>query len=101
VFVLSSRHEAQGMVAIEAAACGVPVAGTRVGVIPELAAAGDSLAPVGAVEPLAAALAATLEQSPGTISLACAAARGQFGLETCTTRFRGLYQHLIARGSRV
>jgi glycosyltransferase involved in cell wall biosynthesis len=97
VFVLSSRHEAQGMVAIEAAACGLPVTGTRVGVIPELAAVGDSLAPAGAVEPLAAALAATLAQSPGSIGAACAAARGQFGLEACTTRFRGLYQRLTAR----
>jgi glycosyltransferase involved in cell wall biosynthesis len=36
-FVLSSRHEAQCMVALEAASCGVPVVGTRVGVVPELA----------------------------------------------------------------
>jgi hypothetical protein len=65
--------------------------------MPELAAAGDSLAPAGAVEPLAAALAATLAQSPGSIGAACAAARSQFGLEACTTRFRGLYQRLTAR----
>jgi glycosyltransferase involved in cell wall biosynthesis len=37
IFVLSSRHEAQGMAVLEAAACGVPVVGTRVGIIPELA----------------------------------------------------------------
>src|SRR5207247_1755349 len=38
-FVLSSRHEAQSMVALEAAACGLPVAGTHVGVLPELTGA--------------------------------------------------------------
>src|SRR4029077_2916666 len=36
LFVMSSRHEAQGMVVLEAAACAVPVVGTAVGVIPEL-----------------------------------------------------------------
>src|SRR5262249_48706828 len=35
-FVISSRHEAQSMVALEAASCALPVAGTSVGVIPEL-----------------------------------------------------------------
>jgi glycosyltransferase involved in cell wall biosynthesis len=98
--VLSSRHEAQGMVAIEAAACGVPIAGTRVGVIPELAGSAASVAPVGSVEALADAMAATLEQSPPDISVASARARDQFGLETCTTRFRWLYGDLVAQAQR-
>ena len=36
VFVQGSRHEAQGMALLEAAACGVPVVGTPVGVLPEI-----------------------------------------------------------------
>ena len=36
VFVQGSRHEAQGMALLEAAACGVPVVGTPVGVLPEV-----------------------------------------------------------------
>jgi glycosyltransferase involved in cell wall biosynthesis len=37
LFVLSSLHESQGMVVLEAAAAGVPTAGTAVGVVPDLA----------------------------------------------------------------
>ena len=37
LIVQSSLHEAQGMAIFEAAACGVPVAGTSVGILPELA----------------------------------------------------------------
>src|SRR5690606_17827872 len=36
LFVQTSRHEAQGMALLEAAACGVPAVGTPVGVLPEL-----------------------------------------------------------------
>jgi len=36
VFAQASRHEAQGMALLEAAACGVPAVGTAVGVLPEI-----------------------------------------------------------------
>ena len=47
--VVSSRFESQSMVAVEAAACGRPIAGTAVGVLPELPGAvtvpaGDAVA---------------------------------------------------------
>ena len=93
-FVLSSRHEAQGMVTIEAAACGTPVAGTRVGVIPELAFSADVVAPVGAVDALATGLVATLEASDDHRAHALHLARAQFGLESCGARFCDLYAQL-------
>ena len=96
-FVLTSRHEAQGMVAIEAAACGLPVAGTRVGVIPELANSPDVVAAVGAVDALAVGLAITLESPDNPGGHALELARNEYGLATCTTRFRDLYTELIAR----
>jgi glycosyltransferase involved in cell wall biosynthesis len=90
-FALSSRHEAQGMVALEAAACGVPVVGTRVGVLPELTSA---VVPVGADAALTDALAATLDAPPRTVRERMLA---EFGLQTCTDRFRTLYADLADR----
>lgn len=43
LIVQASQHEAQGMAVLEAASCGVPVAGTPVGVAPELAEAGGAV----------------------------------------------------------
>jgi glycosyltransferase involved in cell wall biosynthesis len=89
--VVSSRHEAQCMVALEAAACGVPVAGTHVGVIPEITPA---VARVGDPNALADAILAAISE-PGT-SMSQAEVRATFGLDACTARFRQLYRALIA-----
>lgn len=57
--VVSSRHEAQSMAAIEAAACAIPVVGTAVGALPELAD-GAITVPVGDVAALADAISIVL-----------------------------------------
>lgn len=62
--VVTSHHEAQSMVAVEAAACGVPVAGTPVGVVPELVRAGAAAVAAGRrPSAVAAAIADVLDQS--------------------------------------
>jgi glycosyltransferase involved in cell wall biosynthesis len=87
-FVLSSLHEAQNMAAIEAAACGLQVVGTCVGVIPELT---DAVSPTGNAESLATAMTSSRENRATDI------ARSKFGLDRCTQRFRDVYHSLTAR----
>jgi glycosyltransferase involved in cell wall biosynthesis len=94
-FVLSSRHEAQGMAAIEAAACGMPVVGTRVGVLPELTAA---LAPIGDNQALARCLASVLNDPEPHAQTALDRARSDFSLGDSANRFRRLYAALSSVG---
>ena len=100
LFVLSSRHEAQGMAALEAAACGLPVVGTRVGVIPELAPDAGRVAPVGDAVGLADGIAELLDDPAARARLECSArelAAAEFGLERCATRFLDLYTEVTTR----
>jgi glycosyltransferase involved in cell wall biosynthesis len=100
LFVLSSRHEAQGMAALEAAACGLPVVGTRVGIVPELAPNAGRVAPVGDAGGLADGIAELLDDPPTRTRLGCSArelAAAEFGLEQCAARFLDLYAEVTAR----
>jgi glycosyltransferase involved in cell wall biosynthesis len=91
VFALSSRHEAQAMVAIEAAACGLAVVGTNVGVVPELTARSLAVAEPGDAAALAQSLLASLDDLPRAADCARRKAQKDFGLEVCAARFRGIY----------
>jgi glycosyltransferase involved in cell wall biosynthesis len=93
-FVLSSRHEAQGMVALEAAACGLAVAGTRVGVIPELSCADVPVAPTADPAALALTLGALSAAWQPAARYAQHLAEADFSLPACTDRFRRLYSEL-------
>jgi glycosyltransferase involved in cell wall biosynthesis len=72
LFVLSSRYESQSMVALEAGACGCPVVGTAVGLLPELLAqpagaddralAGENIVPIGDPAALAQAIVRLVRQ---------------------------------------
>jgi glycosyltransferase involved in cell wall biosynthesis len=64
--VLSSRHESQSMVVLEAAACGRATIGTAVGVLPDLIPA-TRVVPVADDHALAEALTATLRE-PETLA---------------------------------
>ena len=93
VFALSSRHEAQGMVALEAAACGRPVVGTHVGVLPDLA----PTAPVGDAQALADGLVTVCGDPRRAADLGCATRQlveAEYSLDASAARFRALYADL-------
>jgi glycosyltransferase involved in cell wall biosynthesis len=94
----SSRYEAQSMVVLEAAACGLPVVSTRVGVVPELGPEAAIAVPVGDAPALAAALVEVLQNPARREEMGRAArqkAEASFGLASCTRRFRCLYATLV------
>jgi glycosyltransferase involved in cell wall biosynthesis len=96
LLVLSSRYESQAMVAVEAAACGCPVVGTSVGVLPELPGAG--VVPVGDGAALAEAIIAAVSDR-GTLAArgqaGLEAVRAAFGLEGAVDRLCALYRELV------
>src|SRR5690606_9810283 len=75
VLVLSSRHEAGPLVALEAAVAGVPTVGTDVGHLREWAPEAAAVAPPGDARALAAAIARVLDDEPLRLRMAAAAQR--------------------------
>lgn len=95
--VLSSRFESQGMVVLEAAACGVTTVGTAVGILPEIVPA-EQVVPVGEVETLAEAIMAAISNPARVREIG----RGQvdqvgerYSLAKCVQGLRGLYSGLV------
>jgi glycosyltransferase involved in cell wall biosynthesis len=97
VFIVSSRHEAQCMVALEAAACGIPVVGTNVGVLPEVTVSGARTVPVGDAGGLAVAISSAIANDKGVGGSLASFVQNEFSLEASANRFRSVYAAL-ARG---
>lgn len=98
LFLLTSRYESQSLVALEAAACGCPVAGTAVGVLPELLDAAQ-VAPVGDAGALARAIS-ELIRDPARRAVSASESRAavlaRFTLDQTVTDLESLYQGLPA-----
>lgn len=97
LFVLSSLHESQSVALLEAAACGLPVVGTRVGLLPELLP--DSLlAQAGDEEGLARAILSLLQNEQVRRDEAQrlqALVRNQYALEVTVPRLLEIYEELL------
>jgi glycosyltransferase involved in cell wall biosynthesis len=99
VLAVSSRYEAQSMVTLEAAACGLPVVGTAVGVVPEFAPDAGIAVPVGDAVSMADALATVLgdpDRERAMSQEAQALAASEFSLARCIERFGQLYAELAS-----
>jgi glycosyltransferase involved in cell wall biosynthesis len=98
VLAITSRHEGESMVAVEAAASGLPVVGTRVGIVPDLGAAATSVA-IGDETALAAAIAAVLDD-PGLAARMGAAGRAaaiaRFDIERTAADLLERYDALVS-----
>jgi L-malate glycosyltransferase len=98
IFAFPSLVEPQGLAVLEAFAAGVPVVASRTGGIAEMLEDGRDgvLVPPGEPEPLAAALAALLEDPGRGKELAAAAARrlGEFDIRAVARRYEGLWSSL-------
>jgi glycosyltransferase involved in cell wall biosynthesis len=101
--LVTSHHEAQCMVAVEAAACGTPIVGTRVGVLPELERGGAALtASVGDVTGVADILARVATDRPLRSAMgasAAAHARHAWALDRSIARFETAWRDLAIRRS--
>jgi glycosyltransferase involved in cell wall biosynthesis len=91
LLVQTSLHEAQGMAVLEAAACGVPVMGTAVGVLPEVGrvAVSDAELREAMLELLRDNVARAAQAEA-----ALAVVRAEFALEAAVARFVDLYADL-------
>ena len=99
-FVVTSRHEAQCLAVLEAAAMNTAVVGTRVGVLPELAASDGQTVRVGDDRALAAEmsrLGANPSLAAELASSSLAAVEHGFRLDRCSGAFRALYRELAPR----
>ncbi len=91
--VLPSRHEGQGMVTLEAAACGVPTVGTRVGLLPDVPELGIAV-PVGDAHALAEAIRTALA-ARGQWSESAYHAAQRFSIRATAAQLVGIYRSVL------
>ena len=99
LLAVTSLHEGQSMVAVEAAASGLAVVGTRVGALPDLGGGALSV-PVGDEAGLADAIASVLDDPARAAAMGAAGRRvagERFDLERTSTALLSRYEELVNR----
>ncbi|OGR83171.1 MAG: hypothetical protein A3J74_00950 [Elusimicrobia bacterium RIFCSPHIGHO2_02_FULL_57_9] len=100
IFALSSWGEGMGSVLLEAAACGIPIAATTAGGIPEIVSDGRSglLAPPRNPETLAANILKLMDDAALARRLREQALKqlSQFGLRRMAKRMEGIYERVYS-----
>lgn len=101
LLVVTSRHEAGPVVALEAAAWGVPSVGSHVGHLADGAGSWSATVPPGDAGALAAAVLALLRDPARRARLGRAARVWALANDADATarRFEGLYRRLLAEGA--
>ncbi len=101
LFVLSSRHEAEGVAVLEAAACGVPTAGTAVGLVADLAPAAAAAVPVGDDRALAASILSLLRDDAGRrlMGEAARAFAVEHDADATAAAFERMYREMVGPSS--
>ncbi|HEV3225349.1 MAG TPA: glycosyltransferase family 1 protein [Acidimicrobiales bacterium] len=95
-FAYPSKYEGFGLAPLEAMAAGIPVVTTRTGALPEVLGDAARFVPPGAVDELAAALAAVLDDSPARSALVTAgrARAARYSWDECADGIVRVYQRL-------
>lgn len=101
LFLLPSEHEAFGLVALEAMACGVPVIASEVGGLPEVVTAGESgfLTAVGDIDAMAEHGIALLSNDEMWQAASAAAQRdaARFSAERVVPMYEAYYEEVVAQ----
>jgi glycosyltransferase involved in cell wall biosynthesis len=100
LLAVTSRHEGQSMVAVEAAASGLAVVGLRVGVLPDLGD-GALAVPAGDEDALVAAIGSVLDDPSRAAAMAAAGrlvAKDHFDLDRTSAALLARYETLVSGG---
>ena len=100
VVAVSSRHEAQLVVALEAALCGTPTVGTAVGLVADFASPSAPAVPVGDDGALAGTIQAALQPDigPELGRAACRLVRAEYLAAQTADRLMAMYRNHATHG---